>query len=168
MPHSTLILTSVKEPVVLVGALQGSFLASFLLGWAVTNAAGLASYPLDTIRRRMMMTSGSTVHYKSMFDAASQVSPISYLCLCHTSHPVAFRSSPKRVQNRSSRVLALTSFVVLLVLVCCHCTTSSKKSCSARSTPAVCDTASTVRTVSHLSLHRFRLSACHLMKAGYV
>lgn len=38
------------EPVVLVGALEGSFLASFLLGWGVTIGAGLASYPLDTIR----------------------------------------------------------------------------------------------------------------------
>ena len=38
------------EPVVLVGALEGSFLASFLLGWGVTTGAGLASYPLDTIR----------------------------------------------------------------------------------------------------------------------
>jgi hypothetical protein len=61
------------EPVVLVGALEGSFLASFGLGWGVTIGAGLASYPLDTIRRRMMMTSGGTVHYKSMFDAGSQI-----------------------------------------------------------------------------------------------
>lgn len=66
-------LTSITEPVVLVGALEGSFLASFLLGWCVTTGAGLASYPLDTIRRRMMMTSGSAVHYKSMFDAGAQV-----------------------------------------------------------------------------------------------
>lgn len=64
------------EPVVLTGALEGSFLASFGLGWGVTIGAGLASYPLDTIRRRMMMTSGSKVHYKSMFDAGSQVRPI--------------------------------------------------------------------------------------------
>lgn len=48
-------------------------MASFLLGWGVTTGAGLASYPLDTIRRRMMMTSGGTVHYKSMFDAGSQI-----------------------------------------------------------------------------------------------
>ncbi|KAG6898041.1 hypothetical protein C0992_006519, partial [Termitomyces sp. T32_za158] len=61
------------KPVVLVGALEGSFLASFLLGWGVTIGAGLASYPLDTIRRRMMMTSGSGVNYKSMFDAGSQI-----------------------------------------------------------------------------------------------
>ena len=38
------------EPVVLVGPLEGSFLASFLLGWGVTVGSGLASYPLDTIR----------------------------------------------------------------------------------------------------------------------
>lgn len=46
------------KPVVLVGPLEGNFLASFALGWAVTTGAGIASYPLDTIRRRMMMTSG--------------------------------------------------------------------------------------------------------------
>ena len=40
----------VAEPVVLVGPLEGSFLASFGLGWGVTIGAGLASYPLDTIR----------------------------------------------------------------------------------------------------------------------
>ena len=61
------------KPVVLVGALEGNFFASFALGWAVTTGAGLASYPLDTIRRRMMMTSGAKVHYKSMFDAGSQI-----------------------------------------------------------------------------------------------
>ena len=37
----------------------GSFMASFALGWAVTVVSGLASYPIDTIRRRMMMTSGT-------------------------------------------------------------------------------------------------------------
>ena len=69
----TYLLTPLLEPVVLVGPLEGSFLASFGLGWGVTIGAGLASYPLDTIRRRMMMTSGGTVHYKSMFDAGSQI-----------------------------------------------------------------------------------------------
>merc|ERR1712168_1345616 len=43
----------------------GSFMASFALGWAVTVVSGLASYPIDTIRRRMMMTPGTGVHYKS-------------------------------------------------------------------------------------------------------
>ncbi|RRT36824.1 hypothetical protein GW17_00056760 [Ensete ventricosum] len=33
---------------------------NFLLGWGITFGAGLASYPFDTVRRRMMMmmTSG--------------------------------------------------------------------------------------------------------------
>merc|ERR1711988_364465 len=34
-----------------------SVVLSFLLGWGVTITAGLMSYPIDTIRRRMMMTS---------------------------------------------------------------------------------------------------------------
>jgi solute carrier family 25 (adenine nucleotide translocator) protein 4/5/6/31 len=61
------------KPVVLVGALEGSFWASVRRGGGGTVGSGLASYPLDTIRRRMMMTSGSKVHYKSMFDAGSQI-----------------------------------------------------------------------------------------------
>ncbi|WFD40610.1 uncharacterized protein MJAP1_003598 [Malassezia japonica] len=61
------------KPVVLPGDLSKNFLASFLLGWVVTTSAGLASYPLDTIRRRMMMTSGGKVHYKNMFDAARSI-----------------------------------------------------------------------------------------------
>jgi len=51
----------------------GSFLASFALGWGVTVVSGLASYPIDTIRRRMMMTSGTGVHYKSSMDCGIQV-----------------------------------------------------------------------------------------------
>merc|ERR1712013_730692 len=38
----------------------GSVGLSFLLGWGVTVTAGLMSYPIDTIRRRMMMTSGGS------------------------------------------------------------------------------------------------------------
>ncbi|XP_019163984.1 PREDICTED: ADP,ATP carrier protein, mitochondrial [Ipomoea nil] len=61
------------KPVVLTGNLQDSFFASFALGWLITNGAGLASYPIDTVRRRMMMTSGEAVKYKSSFDAFSQI-----------------------------------------------------------------------------------------------
>lgn len=61
------------KPVLLVGPLEGSFLASFLLGWTVTTGAGIASYPLDTIRRRMMMTSGEAVKYSSSLDAGRQI-----------------------------------------------------------------------------------------------
>jgi len=61
------------KPIILVGSLDKNFLASFLLGWTVTVTAGLASYPLDTIRRRMMMTSGEAVKYKSSFHCASVI-----------------------------------------------------------------------------------------------
>jgi len=46
---------------------------SFLLGWGVTVTAGLMSYPIDTIRRRMMMTSGGGVKYKGSVDCAVQI-----------------------------------------------------------------------------------------------
>jgi len=61
------------KPVVLTGNLEGNFLASFLLGWTVTTGAGIASYPLDTIRRRMMMTSGEAVKYTSSLDAGRKI-----------------------------------------------------------------------------------------------
>ncbi|CAM1504002.1 Fc.00g015930.m01.CDS01 [Cosmosporella sp. VM-42] len=61
------------KPVVLTGTLANNFLASFILGWCVTTGAGIASYPLDTIRRRMMMTSGEAVKYKNTMDAARQI-----------------------------------------------------------------------------------------------
>ena len=35
--------------------------------------SGLMSYPIDTVRRRMMMTSGSGVKYKGSIDCAVQV-----------------------------------------------------------------------------------------------
>jgi solute carrier family 25 (mitochondrial adenine nucleotide translocator), member 4/5/6/31 len=47
--------------------------ASFLLGYGVTVTSGLISYPIDTIRRRMMMTSGQAVKYKGSMDCAVQV-----------------------------------------------------------------------------------------------
>lgn len=53
--------------------MENNLLVTFGLGWVVTIAAGLASYPLDTIRRRMMMTSGEAVKYKSSMDCAAQV-----------------------------------------------------------------------------------------------
>ncbi|GIL50112.1 hypothetical protein Vafri_6426 [Volvox africanus] len=61
------------KPVVLVGPLANNFLASFLLGWGITIGAGLASYPIDTIRRRMMMTSGAAVKYKSSFHCFQEI-----------------------------------------------------------------------------------------------
>jgi len=57
----------------LPGNLKDNFLANFFLGWGITIGAGLASYPIDTVRRRMMMTSGEAVKYKSSMHAFSQI-----------------------------------------------------------------------------------------------
>merc|ERR1712018_666122 len=56
----------------LLGKDAGVFL-SFFLGWAVTVTAGLMSYPIDTVRRRMMMTSGSGTKYKGSIDCGVQI-----------------------------------------------------------------------------------------------
>jgi len=45
----------------------------FSLGYVVTVSAGLISYPLDTVRRRMMMTSGEAVKYKGSVDCTVQI-----------------------------------------------------------------------------------------------
>jgi len=46
---------------------------SFCLGYGVTVTAGLMSYPIDTIRRRMMMTSGEAVKYSGSLDCTMQI-----------------------------------------------------------------------------------------------
>jgi len=59
-----------------IDAMRGAgFLAKFALGYTVTVTAGLISYPLDTIRRRMMMTSGGkdSGKYKNSLDCGRQV-----------------------------------------------------------------------------------------------
>lgn len=53
--------------------MSNSFVASFLLGWGVTTSASLVSYPLDTVRRRMMMTSGEAVKYKNTAHAFIEI-----------------------------------------------------------------------------------------------
>lgn len=59
------------KPIVL--SEDAGLLLSFALGWAVTVSAGLLSYPIDTIRRRMMMTSGQAVKYKGSIDCGLQI-----------------------------------------------------------------------------------------------
>ena len=45
-----------------------SYVHTFLLGWAVTVVSGLTAYPIDTVKRRMMMTSGEKVKYSGSID----------------------------------------------------------------------------------------------------
>ena len=54
-------------------AIRDSFFGNFALGYCITVLAGLASYPIDTVRRRMMMTSGEAVKYKGSIDCAAQI-----------------------------------------------------------------------------------------------
>lgn len=44
---------------------NSSWLQTFLLGWAVTVTSGVVAYPLDSVKRRMMMTAGEEVRYAS-------------------------------------------------------------------------------------------------------
>eukprot|EP00178_Gracilaria_changii_P011521 TRINITY_DN3270_c0_g2_i1.p1 TRINITY_DN3270_c0_g2~~TRINITY_DN3270_c0_g2_i1.p1 ORF type:complete len:317 (-),score=53.28 TRINITY_DN3270_c0_g2_i1:38-919(-) len=53
--------------------LKDNLMANFLIGWGVTVGAGLASYPIDTIRRRMMMTSGQAEKYTGSIDCAQKI-----------------------------------------------------------------------------------------------
>lgn len=52
---------------------DASLALSFVLGYGVTVTSGLISYPVDTIRRRMMMTSGQAVKYKGSIDCTVQI-----------------------------------------------------------------------------------------------
>merc|ERR1712146_300357 len=48
-------------------------MVKFAVGYAVTVVSGLLSYPIDTIRRRMMMTSGTGTKYNGSIDCAMQI-----------------------------------------------------------------------------------------------
>lgn len=60
------------KPLVLSGEMRENFLAMFTLAY-LTTMVGVLAYPFDTIRRRMMMTSGEPVKYKSTLGAARQI-----------------------------------------------------------------------------------------------
>ncbi|CAG5120635.1 unnamed protein product [Candidula unifasciata] len=49
------------------------FLASFTLSYSITVTANLIVYPLDTIRRRLMVTCGEKIQYKGALDCAFQI-----------------------------------------------------------------------------------------------
>jgi len=54
---------------------NSGWLATFFLGWMVTIVAGVAAYPIDTIKRRMMMTAGEkgSIRYSSSLACLRQV-----------------------------------------------------------------------------------------------
>ncbi|CAF3968182.1 unnamed protein product [Rotaria sp. Silwood1] len=52
---------------------NSKFLSSFILAYGVTITAGLISYPVDTIRRRMMMMPLTGTKSKGYMDCISQI-----------------------------------------------------------------------------------------------
>lgn len=52
---------------------NASLALSFALGYGVTVVSGLISYPVDTIRRRMMMTSGQAEKYAGSWDCFTKI-----------------------------------------------------------------------------------------------
>jgi solute carrier family 25 (adenine nucleotide translocator) protein 4/5/6/31 len=50
-----------------------TWVETFLLGWAVTIISGISAYPLDTIKRRMMMTAGQELKYSSSMACLKEV-----------------------------------------------------------------------------------------------
>jgi len=54
-------------------SVRDNIVATFFLGWGVTILAGLASYPIDTVRRRMMMTSGEAAKYRNSMHAFTEI-----------------------------------------------------------------------------------------------
>ncbi|CAN1296878.1 ADP,ATP carrier protein ER-ANT1 [Linum perenne] len=61
------------KPILLVGSLEGNFLASFFLGWSITTVSGVCAYPFDTVRRRMMLTSGQPNKYRNAVHALREI-----------------------------------------------------------------------------------------------
>eukprot|EP00761_Pharyngomonas_kirbyi_P003360 gb/GECH01003364.1/.p1 GENE.gb/GECH01003364.1/~~gb/GECH01003364.1/.p1 ORF type:complete len:312 (+),score=47.95 gb/GECH01003364.1/:1-936(+) len=52
---------------------DSGFWKKFAVGYSVTVLAGLVSYPLDTVRRRMMMTSGGAAKYSGSIDCTQKI-----------------------------------------------------------------------------------------------
>ncbi|XP_015572099.2 ADP,ATP carrier protein ER-ANT1 [Ricinus communis] len=61
------------KPIILVGPFEGNFFASFLLGWSITTVSGVCAYPFDTLRRRMMLTSGQPLKYRNSMHALHEI-----------------------------------------------------------------------------------------------
>jgi len=59
------------KPIVLTES--STFYHTFLLGWLVTITSGFSAYPVDTIKRRMMLTAGQQVKYSSSFACLKEV-----------------------------------------------------------------------------------------------
>ena len=83
---------------------SAGFLMKFTLAYAITVAAGLISYPLDTVRRRMMMTSGKHAgKYTSSIDCFTKV-------LAQEGVPALFKGASANILRGLAGSLVLVGF----------------------------------------------------------
>ena len=52
---------------------DAGYVSSYIFGFCVTVSAGFISYPLDTVRRRMLMRSGEPVKYKGVVECFTTI-----------------------------------------------------------------------------------------------
>jgi len=62
------------KPIVFKDQKNPSALGTFFLSLGTTSIAGILAYPIDTLRRRMMMRSGESVKYSSSLQAFREIS----------------------------------------------------------------------------------------------
>jgi solute carrier family 25 (adenine nucleotide translocator) protein 4/5/6/31 len=110
-----------------IDAMRGAgFAAKFALGYSVTVTAGLISYPLDTIRRRMMMTSGGkdAGKYKNSIDCARQI-------LATEGIKSMYKGAGSNILRGLAGALVLVSFDYCKNFYCEHTTSKSTAHASA-------------------------------------
>lgn len=61
------------KPIVFKDQKNPSALGTFTLSLGTTSIAGILAYPIDTLRRRMMMRSGESVKYDGSLDAFRKI-----------------------------------------------------------------------------------------------
>ena len=143
---------------------------SWMIAQTVTAAAGIISYPFDTVRRRMMMQSGRKggEHHSSRSYCLAQIahftrafmniarhhprlSPSPQLTSCTRAQSTAGgRSSRTREEKPSSRVPGPTWSEAWAVPLCWCCTTRSR---------------STHNKLSHLTVPEGKPSRCLSLKS---
>jgi len=79
---------------------MGNIVAKFCVAQVITAGAGIVSYPLDTVRRRMMMQSGRVIT-----PIHTHFSPMSFI---PQQLIVSEKSSKRKVLRPSSKVLYQT------------------------------------------------------------
>ena len=53
--------------------IKNNVIASLLLGWGITVLAGAVTYPLSTVQKRMVTTTGGPLKYRHAFHAFNEI-----------------------------------------------------------------------------------------------